>query len=154
VDGLPDRSFHSFSFLVFFLFFLFFTLLFSHSFPCFVSLLGQRSLITPYDLFQFRITSEVMNQLRLPWRGTTSTQALDIHITARNRKTRKFILEHNGIQTHDTCVGSAKTHAFYHIFVFQICKALQILQDEFGNPWSLSLHSMFAVLKNVTYNHW
>jgi hypothetical protein len=59
----------------------------------------------PCDLFQFRITSEIMNLLDIlvgsSGRGNSPTQGLYLHITPQHRKTRTKIYALSGLRTHD-----------------------------------------------------
>jgi hypothetical protein len=72
-------------------------------------------LVRPCGLFQFRTTSEIMNQLRhmvgLIERVISPSQGLYLHRTTQHRKTRKNIHALSGIRTHDPSIQEAKTHA-------------------------------------------
>jgi hypothetical protein len=71
--------------------------------------------IWPCDLFQFRITSEIINLFRhlagLLGRRINPTQGLCLHRTAQHRKTRTNIHAFTGTPTRDPSSQPAKTHA-------------------------------------------
>jgi hypothetical protein len=75
----------------------------------------QRLRIRLCGLFQFRITSEIINLFRhlaglLGW-VISPSQGLFLHRTAQNRKTRTNIDGLDGIRTCDPSIQAAKTHA-------------------------------------------
>jgi hypothetical protein len=104
--------------------------------------------IWPCGLFQFRITSELMNQFRhlvgLLGRVIGPSQGLYLHSTAQHRKTGTNTHALSEFRTHDPSIQAAKTNALDQA---AIDLSLSNHTSNSSKPCALSNEACFLLLR-------